>query len=600
MAEPKQDKPRRWFGLKLRDRLFLASAALSSAILLVAAWVINVQVVGQARQQVQAEVETLLPFYDAAWQEHARSLATLGRTIATSPVVKALFGDPRAARDRETIRDLIEDFRRNLSERVDLFLITDGAGQVTFIETGGEAVPQVTELASARQAAEAQNQTQGFALIGGRLFQLSLTPILLHSGNEDYNNTLAVLGTGAELDRRLAEEFKQRLHSEVIFFVADQLSASSFAPQMEAVIASSHLAQRVSGAEPARPAEINIGGEAHLAFSRQLTGMDGQRLGWVVVLRSLKSAGELFRQISNLLVLLWTLSIAAALALSYLIADRITRPVEALAAGARELGRGNYEHEIQTAVGGEIGQLAQAFDQMRQSIKRTQAELLCSERLATIGRMASSIVHDLRNPLATVSTAAEVLSFDGLAPDRRQALVESQLRASQRMNDLLQELLEFSRGSYQLDLTRQRAADIVDYAIEEVRSLAARSSASIQSHVPADLVIKADGERLQRVFENLLINAIQAMPRGGQITVHATKGNGRVRIDVIDNGPGVPAAIRESLFEPFVSHGKQGGTGLGLAIAQGIVEAHGGRINLESGASQGADFFIELPLDEGD
>jgi len=100
------------------------------------------------------------------------------------------------------------------------------------------------------------------------------------------------------------------------------------------------------------------------------------------------------------------------------------------------------------------------------------------------------------------------------------------------------------------------------------------------------------------VFENLLTNSIQAMPGAGLVSIVAVKRDGKAHIDVTDNGPGVPIEIRERLFEPFVSHGKQGGTGLGLAIAQSIVGAHGGTISLKSTDAPGADFCIILPLDK--
>ncbi|MEP7271585.1 MAG: hypothetical protein ABI882_08765, partial [Acidobacteriota bacterium] len=130
--------------LRLRTQLFIASALLSSAVLLIAAWVINSQVVGQARQQVQTEVETLLPVYDAIWQEYGQSLATLGMTMSGSPIVKTIVGDPRASRDRATLREMVSDFSQGTTTAADLFIITDGAGQVTFAELRGVAF----ELAS--------------------------------------------------------------------------------------------------------------------------------------------------------------------------------------------------------------------------------------------------------------------------------------------------------------------------------------------------------------------------------------------------------------------------------------------------------------------
>jgi len=95
-----------------------------------------------------------------------------------------------------------------------------------------------------------------------------------------------------------------------------------------------------------------------------------------------------------------------------------------------------------------------------------------------------------------------------------------------------------------------------------------------------------------------LTNSIQAMPEGGRVSITGSRQSDHIRIDVIDNGPGVPSEVRDRLFEPFVSDGKSGGTGLGLAIAQSIVEAHGGTINLETDVTEGVDFSIKLPLNE--
>ncbi len=582
---------------RLRNRLFLASALLSTAILLIAAWVINNQVVRQARQQVQTEVEDLLPVYNAVWEENARSLATLGLAMANSPNVKIIFGDARASQNRETIREMLADFGSDLSSRVDLVLITDGAGKVTFADMRGNDASPVADLTAARAVADAQHQLDGFAIFGGKLFQLSLTPILLQSGSDQYRNTLAVLGTGLELSQTIAQKIRQRTHCDIIFLTADRIYASSLEPDAEAGVAQTVMAPEISRAESVRPVEVRVGDHLSLAFSRQLLGFDGRRVGQVVVLRSLADAGRLFRSISNLLMLLWTVSIAAAFVFSFLIARRITQPMEVLMVGTREFGRGNYDYAIKADAQGELGELAGAFDQMRRSLKRTQAELLKRERLATIGQMAGSIVHDLRNPLATISTAAEMLNRDGLASERRQTLLESQLRAAQRMHEMLRELLDFTRGSYNLKLERHALAAVVERAVQGVSANALRAGVVIETRIADDLFVKADADQLRRVFENLLTNAIQAMPDSGRVSLKASRKGDWVRVDVIDNGLGVPDEIRDRLFEPFVSHGKLGGTGLGLAIAQSIVEAHGGSIGLETMEARGADFYIVLPLD---
>ncbi|MBO0800711.1 MAG: HAMP domain-containing histidine kinase, partial [Blastocatellia bacterium] len=413
-----------------------------------------------------------------------------------------------------------------------------------------------------------------------------------------------VLGTGVELNARLAREVGRLMHSEVVFLLGDAIYASSLARNVETAaltaISASGIKNNSGQATPERPAEIQIGGDLYLAFARPLAGGDGKRIGQVVILRSLAGAGPLFRAISNRLLLLWTLGIVAAWVLSYLIAGRIMLPIESLAAGARELGRGNYEYPLPDFTRGEIGQFVAAFNQMRKSIKQSQAALLKSERLATVGQMASSIIHDLRNPLATISTAAEVLKHENISPDHRRTLIESQLRASERMSGMMTELLEFSRGSYKLNRQIQPLTEIVQRATHELNPQFSHLQIKLHARIPASALIDVDAERMRRVFENILFNSLEAMPQGGAIEIDAKRKDGFVRIDVVDDGPGVPAQIRDRLFEPFVSQGKQGGTGLGLAIARGIVEAHGGRIGLAEREARGAHFFIELPAAGGD
>jgi signal transduction histidine kinase len=596
MVHEESHKQLRWSAIKLRDRLFLGSALLTTAILLIAAWVINEQVVTQARRQVQAEVKTLLPLYDTIWNEKARALATLSQTMADSAIVKTVVGDPRASNDSQTIRELIADFNRGISQRVDLILFYDGGGKLLIAQLDGQPVSEPNELPAARSVAVDQRQAQGFALLGSRLFELVLTPVVVQSGSAGEDYTLAVLGAGVELGRETALEIKQRAESDVVFLVGDRLYASSLEPRMEPQLFEAIPAKRLEEAGPDSPLEVKLSGNTAFAFARPLNGFQGERVGQLVVLRSLKDAGRLFSQISNLLLILWTGSIAIAFLLSYFIAKRITRPLESLAEGARELGRGNYDYPIDTNTGGEVGELARSFNQMRSSVKEGQAELIRRERLATIGQMASSIIHDLRSPLAAISTAAEMLGRDRLAPERREALLVSQTRASERMSGMLTELLEFSRGSYRLNLERHSIASLIGRVDQQLRDAASASGIELQSSAPDDLCIVLDYDRMCRVLENLCMNSIQAMPNGGSITIRAEGLADSARIEVADTGPGVPESLRARLFEPFVSDGKRAGTGLGLAIAQSIITAHKGRIWLDQNSSPGARFFIDLPL----
>ncbi len=597
MADASSNPLSQLFSLTLRAKLFITSALLSTAILLIAAWVINNQVVRQARQQVRTEVEDLLPVYDSIWDEQLRSLTAIGTTMANASITKTVLGNSMAAKDRETLHEMIADVSSENTSQIDFILISDGAGKITFAEENGQEANFAEQISSVKMVAENQQQTSAVVILNGKLYQLTLTPILLQSGNTEYQNTLAVLGVGAELSRAKATKIQTRIHSEVVFLAQDKIYASSLTPEAENHLTPILASSDISRAEVKRPVEMKIEDRLSLAFSRQLLDFQQRRIGQVIVIRSLEEAGKLFSSISNLLLLLWTMSIAAAFLLSYFIAGRITQPVKSLIESTREVGKGNYDHEIKAASHGELGELANAFDLMRRSLRSSQNELLKQERLATIGQMASSIVHDLRNPLAAITTASELLQRESLAPDRRISLLENQMKAAQRMQVMLAELLDFSRGNYQLNLQPQNLQTIVERSIHSLPQQL-RSKVEIISKIQSDLSINVDEEHLGRVMDNLLLNACQAMPKDkndAQVTIRATIRNSRLKIEVEDNGTGIPVAIQDRLFEPFVSQGKYGGTGLGLAIARGIIEAHGGSIGVEKISTAGTKIFFTLP-----
>ncbi len=583
--------------LKLRDKLFMSYSLLSIAILLAAAWVIGSEAAAQSRREVQEEMRTSLPLYDAVWKEQAGRLSTLGMAMAGSPIVKVIFGDPRAARDKETIRQMLSEFGRQLTENVDMILISDGGGSIVLVEGGSPALTVMNDLPSARVVATGQKPAQCFEILEGRLFHLALTPVVSHSGSAEFNNTLAVLVAGSELNRRMALELKRRAHSDVLFFSGDRLYASSLEPEAEADAAKTVAVSEIDRQPVDYPAELLILGTRQLAFARPLVSFTGRRIGYVVVLHSLGGVTKLFSAISHRLVLVGAIGIVLLLLVSYSIARRVTQPVESLAAGALELGRGNYEYQINLPPDGEIGQLAAAFEQMRQSIKQSQAVLLRSERLATVGQMASSIIHDLRGPLAVISAAAHVIPRTDLSESQRGVLAQSQLQASQRMGAMLRDILDFSRGNYELSLERRDLAAFVKTIVHESITPETAPRVGVEVQVPPNLLVQIDHDRARRIFENLLVNAVQAMPEGGTITIRAAAAGKNVRINIADTGTGIPAQLRDRLFEPFASQGKKGGTGLGLAIAGSIAKAHGGSLTLVSVDNQPAEFCIELPLD---
>lgn len=213
--------------------------------------------------------------------------------------------------------------------------------------------------------------------------------------------------------------------------------------------------------------------------------------------------------------------------------------------------------------------------------------------ISSIGFLSTSIVHDLRNPLGTVLAGAEMLMDLDPASAQGQRLVANIYRAAERMRELLADLA--GAGGVNKSISEIcKIGDVITAASERALQTAEPQSVQILYDVPDGLEILLQRSRIERVFFNLITNALEAMPHGGKIRIAATKANNRVLIAVEDTGPGVPREIRERLFGPFVTAGKEHGLGLGLALSRQTVIDHGGNMWYE--AAQGARFVIWLPL----
>jgi signal transduction histidine kinase len=217
---------------------------------------------------------------------------------------------------------------------------------------------------------------------------------------------------------------------------------------------------------------------------------------------------------------------------------------------------------------------------------------------AAMGTLAMSIVHDLRNPLATIHSGAEILN-DPQLPERQVRRVAGNIHsASVRIQSLLQDYVELCRtkGTQRHPVNlRSLVADAVNAA----RPVAAAQSVVVEQHVRADLVVTLDYSRIRSVLANLLANALEAMPAGGSIQINTAVTETSVVIRVLDTGPGIAPEIRDRLFQPFVTARKPGGWGLGLVQARQAVIDHGGDMWLEPPAGRGACFGFSLPAFSG-
>jgi len=215
------------------------------------------------------------------------------------------------------------------------------------------------------------------------------------------------------------------------------------------------------------------------------------------------------------------------------------------------------------------------------------------KRISSMDWLSTSIVHDLRNPLGTVFAGAEMLMQLDPASTQGKRLAANIYRAAGRMRELLADLAGASRGN-KSTCEICKIHDVITAASEAALLAAESQGVKILHAVPDGLKIAVERSRIERVFFNLIANALEAMPHGGQIRIGVRRAENCVLIVVEDTGPGIPRAIRDRLFEPFVTAGKDHGLGLGLALCRQTVLDHGGDIWTEP--APGARFVIRLPL----
>lgn len=235
---------------------------------------------------------------------------------------------------------------------------------------------------------------------------------------------------------------------------------------------------------------------------------------------------------------------------------------------------------------------------MRALNRKYADEILQAERLAVIGRFAGTIVHDFKNPLTIIGLAAELACSDDTSSPMRHKAQNKIAHQVERMTNMLQELIEFTKPSGQQPrLTALNFARYMKPLAEEIRQEMADRGVKLHVDALPQATVRIDPRRLSRLFYNLLNNAVDEMSGGGKIMLRFVMEKGELRVEVEDTGRGIAPQIAASLFRPFATHGKTHGTGLGLTICKKIVEDHGGRIwALTSAPGKGATFCFTLPI----
>jgi signal transduction histidine kinase len=415
----------------------------------------------------------------------------------------------------------------------------------------------------------------------------------IYFGEPANDTQLGILVLGSEINEQVAEDVRQVASSQVAFRYGPTVVVSTLSgAQKEAL---SKLTSLPPSGVAVAPVDVDLGQERFLAMSTDLPPSSSLSAG-LVVLRSYDQATLFLRSLNRWLFGLGLTAILAGSLLVYLISDTFTRPLAHLVGGVHALERGNFDYPLEAQGNDEVAELTQSFVTMRHTLQSAQQELLRAERFATIGRMASTVSHDLRHSLTTILAYAEFLSEGRLTEGRRLEFYQEIRQAVNQMTDQLRALLEFSKAKMANRPVHTNIAPVIERAVQSVKARPAFSGIQVLTSFEGGSEGWFDPSSLERVFHNLLLNACEAAPpEAGRVEVTTHETPAGLEIRVADNGNGIPMEIRDKLFQPFVTSGKDNGIGLGLATVHKIVQEHQGQVTVERTGADGTVLRILLP-----
>ncbi len=570
--------------LSLLWKIWLSTSVALTAVFVVTGYFLQWSMQDTATNSVKQEVQASSKAYEALWQARAELLESLAGLLSAT----AATGNAIERRGPEANRMLQLLWDRATADVIGarFLLLTDPAGRViTSIPAGEVPVDGAGLLGKVNR--RFPSQATGYFVENSLLHQVVITPLYGRGGGP----LTGVLLAGFTVNHGVARKLKQSTdNSEFIFVARGQVFASTLSDRATGSVVR-HLIRSGSAGL------VSDGDYEYVPLARGLIDLEGKPAGRLFILRSFEDAKQSIGRLRRRVFFIWEAAVVIGLLLTYVAAERIVKPVKDLDRAASEVAMQNYDYRVAVESDDELGRLTSTFNKMCESLQAARAELIRRERIATIGRLASSIVHDLRNPLAAIYGGSEMLVDTEPTPEQTRRIAANIYRSSRRIMELLDDLMRVTRGKTK-QVDPWNAMELVQSALTGLQEAAAAQSVRLCLDIPPELELAADRPRLEGVFFNLVQNALDAMPQGGEVRISAGQEGPWVNMEVSDTGPGIAQEIRSQLFQPFISHGKKNGLGLGLALARQTMLDHGGDLWASSEEGKGARFLLRLPRPE--
>ena len=577
---------RRKQGFRTYVLLVLGMAFVTLIVTSLCALIIRDRWRAQITDDLSQELERSVTAFQDLQAERLAALERENALLAELPTLKALM----TSGDDLTIQDGAVEFWQ--ISGTDLFALADPRGRIVAAYTKSGAVDSILQDGLKSLLTSSGKH---FLIDGTSLYACSQRP--LYFGSDEDGTLLGYVISGVSIERTV-RQISQPTGVEATFLSRGKILASTLTPSLQTSLAAQP--SFLSGVLRT-PATVRLRNAQFRATSEDLSAAASSPLQ-LVVLKSLEPAERSITRINRMVLSAGLLALLCGTGLMIILSRHVTRPLEELSKSVRAFGMGDMDHQLPLNGTREVLELSSEIEGMWNEIRQANRALLESERLATIGRMASSISHDFRHYLATIYANSEFLAGDQISSKERAEIFADIRTAVLGTTDMIESLLIFSRTGASIRRSPALLATLVEHAIALIRTHPDAEGVRIETRYgdPAETGVVVDEKQIERAIFNLLLNACQsvrASVNAANVLVTVETREQQIMLNVIDNGPGVPEKIRESLFQPFVSEGKQKGTGLGLTLADRIATEHGGEVTLLSSRPGETIFQMKVARD---
>jgi signal transduction histidine kinase/ActR/RegA family two-component response regulator len=582
--------------LRLRTKLLLSFVMLSTGLTCATLLVVRRSAEVQMQHQVEEDARNATLMFQVMEHQHQTALSRTADLLASVAYMRN--GDTTA------IEDASQDPWK--SDDCNMFALADKKGKIVSLHSTTSAFPTATAEVMLRRSLSSGNNSAWW-INDKNVYQVVLQRF--YDGPPLKNNLLGTVVVGRSMDSRAANDLGRISSSQILIRYGKDAVVSTLSPIQEQEVLK-QVQDQPTGQE------LYVDNERFSVSSVDLTPGSLPTTN-LIILKSYKEAAAYLVRLNHLLLGLGLVAVLAGGTLVYLISDTFTRPLAVLLEGVHALQEGDFAYPIEARGGDELAEVTRAFDGMRGTLQRNEAQreqleeqLRQAQKMEALGRLAGGVAHDFNNLLTVIKGHSELL-VDRMKPaDAFYGSTRQIMKTADRAASLTRQLLAFSR------------MQVLQPRILDLNVLVADMSKMLRRLVREDIEfgfrlgdslgrVKADPGQLEQVLLNLTVNASDAMPQGGKLTIETQ----RIKVDegyalarpplrpgkyvqlvVADTGHGMDAATMSRIFEPFFTTKEQGkGTGLGLATVYGVVRQSGGFIWVESSPGSGARFEIYLP-----